>query len=161
MTGELLVVRQAVPLDVEPLADIWLTGWQDGHAGIVPADLARVRTRTRFEKRLQAGIAHVRLAERDGTVLGFSMIKDNELNQFYVAAEARGTNVSSALMRDALEIFRQRGEDRAWLACAIGNVRAARFYEKAGWSNVGTATIHLPTQERVFDLDVWRFEIQP
>lgn len=161
MTGGPLVVREAAPLDIEPLTDIWFTGWQDGHAGVVPADLARARTRASFAERLQAGIANVRLAERDGTILGFSMIKGDELNQFYVAAEARGTDVSSALMQDALRVFRRRGEGTAWLACAIGNMRAARFYEKTGWSNVGTATIHLPTHEGAFDLDVWRFEIRP
>ena len=51
-----------------------------------------------------------------------------------------------------------RGVEIAWLACAIGNERAARFYEKGGWRRVGTMVIHLPTPEGEFPLEVWRYE---
>jgi hypothetical protein len=39
----------------------------------------------------------------------------------------------------------------------VGNERAARFYEKRGWSR-GTLTSQLDTPEGVFPLDVWRYE---
>jgi hypothetical protein len=46
----------------------------------------------------------------------------------------------------------------AWLACAIGNERAARFYEKRGWHRAGTMINHLVTAEGEFHLEVWRYE---
>ena len=155
-----VIIRQATQQDVERLTDIWFAGWQDGHANVVPAELARLRTWDSFKERLQAAMISVRVAEIRNAILGFSMIQADELYQFYVSAEARGTGLSSSLMHDALETFRQEGVRTAWLACAIGNERAIKFYEKSGWSRIGLMTSHLPTQVGTFDLDVWRFEIQ-
>jgi len=46
----------------------------------------------------------------------------------------------------------------AWLACAIGNDRAARFYEKHGWHRAGVMVNQLETRNGIFPLDVWRHE---
>jgi RimJ/RimL family protein N-acetyltransferase len=45
-----------------------------------------------------------------------------------------------------------------WLACAIGNERAARFYEKSGWRRTGTMVSQLETPNGIFPLEVWRYE---
>jgi RimJ/RimL family protein N-acetyltransferase len=50
------------------------------------------------------------------------------------------------------------GVGTAWLACAIGNARAARFYEKCGWRRVGTMINHAETSNGTFLLEVWRYE---
>ena len=49
---------------------------------------------------------------------------------------------------------------RAWLACAIGNDRAARFYEKCGWTRMGTMINEAETSRGPFSLEVWRYEKQ-
>ena len=85
-------------------------------------------------------------------------LKDDELYQFYVAAPARGTGVAAALMHDAEQRLVERGVSTAWLACAIGNARAARFYEKCGWRLAATVTSPLDTPAGIFPLDVWRYE---
>ena len=87
------------------------------------------------------------------------MVKGDELHQLYVSAPARGTGVAAALLADALARLRENGVEAAWLACAIGNDRAVRFYEKSGWRRVGTMTIRLETQAGTFPVDVWRYEI--
>jgi hypothetical protein len=46
----------------------------------------------------------------------------------------------------------------AWLACAIGNERAARFYEKRGWMRAGNMINELETPGGRFRLKVWRYE---
>jgi hypothetical protein len=46
----------------------------------------------------------------------------------------------------------------AWLACAIGNARAARFYEKSGWAMARVETVPTETSEGLFPLEVWRYE---
>jgi hypothetical protein len=48
--------------------------------------------------------------------------------------------------------------ERAWLACAIGNMRAARFYEKMGWALAGVFESVLQLPDGPFALDVWRYE---
>ncbi|WP_338156931.1 GNAT family N-acetyltransferase [Acidiphilium multivorum] len=86
------------------------------------------------------------------------MLKDDELNQLYVSAQARGSGVAAALIKDAESSFATSGVKIAWLACAIGNCRAARIYEKCGWRRIGEFVYHLDTIEGPFDLEVWRYE---
>jgi GNAT superfamily N-acetyltransferase len=154
-----VIIRDAAEDDVDTLAQLWHSGWQDAHAEILPAELQRLRTLESFRERLAVGLPNVRTAERAGALLGFSFINGDELYQFYVAREARGGEVSALIMADALATFRRAGLQTAWLACAIGNERAARFYEKHGWHRAGKMTSQLPTPEGTFPLDVWRYEI--
>ncbi|PTQ12384.1 GNAT family N-acetyltransferase [Sphingomonas oleivorans] len=152
-------MRNAAEQELDALAGLWFSGWQDGHTNILPAELARLRTVESFKLRLQEALAAVRVAQGGEAPLGFTMTKSDELYQFYVSAGARGTGVASMLMNDALARFRQDRVRKPWLACAIGNERAARFYEKSGWRRTGVMTSHLPTQAGIFLLDVWRYEI--
>lgn len=86
------------------------------------------------------------------------MLREDELYQFYVGAGARGTGVASVLIADAEALLAARGVATARLDCAIGNVRAARFYEKSGWRRSATIVSTLATPSGVFEVDVWRYE---
>ena len=150
--------RDAREDEVETLAELWWRGWQDAHAKILPAELARMRTLASFAERLRAGLAEVRAIGPAGRPLGFHWVKDDELYQLYVSAAARGAGAAAALIADAETRLRGAGVKTAWLACAIGNARAARFYEKSGWRLAGTVTSILDTPEGPFPLEVWRYE---
>ena len=150
--------RPAEAADVPSLARLWYDGWQDAHADILPAELKRIRTLDSFAGRLRHHLAHVRTAGPIGAPLGFHLVEDDELNQFYVSAEARGTGLAQALIADAEDVIRTHGVQTAWLACAIGNARAARFYEKCGWRLIGERTIRLGTPTGDFPLAIWRYE---
>lgn len=151
-------IRQPEADEVDRLAKVWYDAWQDAHAAIVPSELARDRTEASFRKRLAAALAETRVVGPKGAALGFCTLKDDELYQLFVAAEARGSGVAVALIADAEARLRAKGVTVAWLACAIGNTRAARFYEKQGWHLARTFTSHLETANGNFDLDVWRYE---
>lgn len=140
------------------LTRLWYDGWQDGHAAVVPAALTRARTVEDFAERMSAALADVRVIGPRGAPLGFSMLKGDELYQFYVASEARGTGVAVALMKDAEAQLSARGVETAWLACAVGNARAAKFYEKSGWHLARTMISRLDTVDGPFDLEIWRYE---
>jgi RimJ/RimL family protein N-acetyltransferase len=62
------------------------------------------------------------------------------------------------LIADAEARLSENGVETAWLACAIGNERAARFYEKCGWHRAGTMINHLETSKGTLPLEVWRYE---
>jgi len=62
------------------------------------------------------------------------------------------------LIADAEARLAARGVETAWLACAIGNERAAKFYEKRGWRRAGTMVNHAETSAGPFPLEVWRYE---
>jgi GNAT superfamily N-acetyltransferase len=152
-------IRDAKLSEIGDLAKIWFDGWQDAHARIVPVELGRLRTLQSFDERLRAASTGVRVAETGGALLGFYFLKGAELYQFYVSAGARGSGIAAVLMADAETRLRERQVRIAWLACAIGNDRAARFYEKCGWLRIGTMTDHVEVQGGgTFALDVWRYE---
>jgi GNAT superfamily N-acetyltransferase len=124
----------------------------------VPAELKRRRTLESFTERLRDGLADVRVIGAPPFPAGFSMVRGDELYQLYVSAGARGSGVAAALIADAEARVAERGFTTAWLACAIGNDRAARFYEKCGWHRADTVLIQLDTPEGMFPLEVWRYE---
>ena len=151
-------VRPAVPGDIDRLAGVWYDGWQDAHARIVPAELARARTLESLRIRLQDALPTVRVVGPPGAPVGFCMLKGDELYQLYVAAEARGSGVAAALMADAEDRLAERGVATAWLDCAIGNERAARFYQKCGWRRTGVVVSELAIPSGILPLEVWRYE---
>ncbi|RUL74923.1 GNAT family N-acetyltransferase [Dyella choica] len=151
-------VRNAQISETAMLAQLWFDGWQDAHAAILPVELARLRTRESFEERLLRGLAEVRVIGAVGTPLGFCMLKEDELDQLFVSAQARGSGVANALMVDAEARLAAKGVQTAWLSCAIGNDRAARFYAKNGWHNTGRFLTAVETTSGPFELEVWRFE---
>jgi GNAT superfamily N-acetyltransferase len=151
-------IRDAKPSEIGHLAKIWFDGWQDAHARIVPAELARLRTLQSFEERLRAAPTGVRVAGAVGAPVGFYFLKGAELYQFYVSSGARGSGVAAVLMADAEARLDESGVPTAWLTCAIGNDRAARFYEKCGWFRVGTVTEDVEVPDGTFALEVWRYE---
>ena len=151
-------VRNPAPSELEPLAELWLAGWRDAHLEIVPPELEKHRDINNLRQRMADGLVNVRVVGPLGDPLGFYMLKDDELYQLYVSARARGTGIAALLMADAEARLAAKGLDTAWLACAVGNNRAAKFYEKSGWTRVGTETSRLPTPDGEIPVDIWRYE---
>ncbi|MGC1503138.1 MAG: GNAT family N-acetyltransferase [Sulfitobacter sp.] len=137
------------------IAAMWHKGWHEGHAAHVPADLVVMRTADEFEARTAAHITQTTVLEVDGQIAGFHMLDHDELYQFYVAKAFRGTGVASTLMRHVEEALQGR---LAWLACAVGNERAARFYEKSGWERAKTELYTVETAGGPMAVSCWRFE---
>jgi GNAT superfamily N-acetyltransferase len=151
-------VRAAAEAEIQHLSKIWHDGWHDGHAQIVPVELTSLRTLESFAERLQAVLSDVRVLGPFGVPTGFCIVKNDELYQLYVSTQSRGTGVAAALIAYAEAEMAQRGVEMAWLACAIGNERAARFYEKCGWHQTGTIIVNLETPAGTFPLEVWRYQ---
>ena len=151
-------LRDAEPADIDALTRVWYDGWHDAHAQIVPPELTRLRTLENFRQRLEDALSDVRVAGPSGAPVGFSMVKEDELYQLYVSAPSRGSGLAAALIADAETRLAERGVTTAWLACAIGNERAARFYEKCGWRRVGTRLNRLDASAGHLALEVWRYE---
>ena len=153
-----LDVRPAERSEIDLLAQIWYDGWHESHAQLVPPELTRLRTRDNFRNRLYAALADIRVAGPPGAPVGFCIVKGDELYQLFVSAAARGAGVAAALIADAERRLAAHGVRTAWLACAIGNQRAARFYEKCGWHLAGTMINQCETANGTFPLEVWRYE---
>ena len=150
--------RPLTAADLPATARLWHDGWHDAHAAICPPQLTALRSLASFADRLSRRIGDSQVAVQGNDILGFFTLEGDELYQFYVAPSARGSGLAARLMTAAEGALRAKGIATAWLACTVGNARAARFYEKSGWSRTGTEAQAVETSAGPFTLDVWRYE---
>ena len=116
---------------------LWHAAWHDGHGSALPAVVVAERSLESFDLRLGPLEAGTLVAELDGNVVGFAAIEGDEIDQLYVAAEARGTGLAAALLAAAESELVRRGIRDAAIQCSAGNDRAHRFYARAGWRDSG------------------------
>ena len=151
-------IRDAQAAEVDALAKLWHGAWHDAHARIVPPALTRIRTLEDFTTRLRAALERTRVACTAERLDGFCIVKGDELDHLFVASHSRGSGAAAALLADAEARFTKAGVQLAWLGCAIGNDRAARFYEKHGWRRAGVFVHHPETPDGKLTMEAWRYE---
>jgi len=130
-------LRPATANDATDVAAIWHQGWRDGHLGFVPEGLVELRSAETFAARAPERLADTTVAERDGVVVGFIMVVEDEVEQVYLSAEHRGVGIADVLLDEAERQVAAAGHGRAWLAVVEGNARARAFYERRGWTDDG------------------------
>ncbi|WP_327002475.1 GNAT family N-acetyltransferase [Dactylosporangium sp. NBC_01737] len=150
-------LRPADTADVEAIARIWHDGWHDGHRGHVPDALHEHRRLDDFRRRVPGRLAATTVATTGSGLVGFVTVLDDEVEQVYVSREARGSGVAGALMADAEARIAQR-HPVAWLAVAVGNARARRFYERLGWYDAGPADYQAEITGGTLAVAVRRYE---
>lgn len=151
-------VRRATSADMVPLAALWHETWHEAHSAIVPAALTELRTPKSFADRLQGAGDRLRIAGPKGAPLGLCILKDDRIDQIYVAAGARGTGLARVLLRDGTTRLQAAGTRLAELDCAERNDRAARFYTREGWDRRGTQMAPVDTSQGEMLLRVIVFE---
>jgi GNAT superfamily N-acetyltransferase len=152
------MVRVAHAVEIDHLARLWHDVWHGSHARLAPAELVRLRTFESFRERLYAALPNIHVVGPPGAPVGFYVLRGDELYQLFVLPQSHGSGVAAALIADAELRLAARGVETTWLTCAIGNDRAARFYEKSGWHRAGTVIDVLETSQGQFPLKVWRYE---
>lgn len=151
-------LRPADPDEATKLVGLWHAAWHEAHDSLLPATLVALRTPEDFAARLPALLAGIRVAGPLGAPVGFCAVRDDELYQIFVDRAARGTGVGAALLSDGETRISAAGHRTAWLACAEGNLRAERFYLRAGWRCAGPAEGRLETAQNSIPMRVLRFE---
>ena len=66
MNATAVEIRRAHPEEVLALARLWLNGWRDAHAEILPQALARACTLRNFEDRIAGSLCDIRAARPRG-----------------------------------------------------------------------------------------------
>lgn len=158
MTG--VGVRLARPEDATALARVHTLGWQQGFAGLLPADFlaSRVVTAESWRERLGKGsryptfVGAVGPDASQGPVVGFVTVGParppapiapgvGQLHALYVLAEAWGSGLGYALHTAGMDALRAAGFTEAVLWSLAGNDRALAFYHRQGWAD--TSTTHV------------------
>ena len=91
----------------------------------------------------------VRIAEVDGQAVGFAKVgppslpfeprgPSAELRQLYVLGPWQGEGIAHALMEWVVATAKERGARDLYLSVFLDNHRARRFYERYGFTFVGT-----------------------
>lgn len=152
-----ITLRSATDDDVEAVAAVWHRGWADGHAGHVPAGLHAHRTLDHFRALVPSRVPTTTVAVSGDEVIGFVTVHDDEVEQVYVDASARGSGTAATLL-DRGEALVGQTYDRAWLAVVAGNERARRFYERRGWVDAGAFVYSAETDSGTFAVPALRYE---
>lgn len=152
MTTEIpFTVRTPVPEDAPQIARVHTQSWRETYTGLVPErffddDALRRREETWARTLADPGARErLRVAEVDGTVVGFSghghpvepePARGRELRVLYVLREHHGAGAGQALLDAVLH----PGPAQVWVAEA--NPRAIRFYERNGFRADGTVFVN-------------------
>ena len=144
--------------DIAPLVALWHAGWIEAHAAHVPEALTRLRTQASFKERLLCFGEDARTIGPIGAPIGFCAIDGAEIDQLYVSPEARGTGVAQTLLDDGVARIKAAGHETAFLYCEQKNAKAARFYERMGWTSTGVHDVALDTSEGPFTLPALIYE---
>lgn len=126
-------LRPATPADAAALADVHHDAREQAMPWL-PRLHPREETRAWFADVVLPSQV-VTVAEEDGRVVALSATREGWLEQLYVAPDAQGRGLGSAL----LDAARRASPAGLRLHVVARNTRARAFYERAGFVLVGTS----------------------
>lgn len=154
-------IRLATLTDAGALSAFASANFPDAAPAVVPRDavaafVAEKLSPEAFTAYISTGAYVFNIAlDEAGQIIAYSGVDTAEpqpaevpgaaayLSKFYVGAAARGTGVSRALMRQVIEDARAAGKNGVHLGTHQQNYRAQGFYEKQGFTRVGTRTFEV------------------
>lgn len=154
MDDDRLLIRPMALADCDRVAEIRVRGWQSAYRGLVPQSYLDAMSPARDAERHRARFAQADasvvnlVAEWDGEVAGWAChgpyrdgevrTADAELYAIYVDPRRYGGGIGHELLRESLANRTGAGHDRMHLWVLKDNIRARRFYERAGFEADGT-----------------------
>lgn len=147
--------RPATPEDAPALSELGRTSFIDAFGHLYSDDnlnrfLEQAYSRSAVEAELANSARLFRVAERDGSMIGFCKIgfdvtldhdsqgrKVMELKQLYLRGSETGSGLGATLMDWALEEARARAFDDVILSVWSQNFGAQRFYARYGFEKIG------------------------
>ena len=145
--------RAATRDDAGALADLGAQTFTDTFGHLYQPDDLEIflqnHSTANWDKELSDPAFEVRVAERDGRLVGYVKLgpphlpfeprgEAAELRQLYVVEEMKGQGIAHELIKWAIERSRDRGADFLYLSVFTENHRARRFYEKYDFEPEGT-----------------------
>lgn len=159
-----LILRPALPADIPALSRLATDSFIAKFGPLyTEADLDTFLTESLSEPAIAAELANpdrvYRLAEHDGTLLGYCKIglscgfpehargeRVMELKQLYTAPDATGMGIGGRLMDWAMTEFAARGADEVQISVYAYNDGGHRFYRRYGFDKVADITFRVGEQ---------------
>jgi ribosomal protein S18 acetylase RimI-like enzyme len=155
-----IALRRATPADAAQLAAFAATAFIDTFAAQNrPDDMAAYVTQAFGEPLQRAELTDpqctVFLAERDGEIVGYAMLREGsppacvpdasaiEIARLYAGHQWIGAGVGTLLMQRCLVEAASRGRRTIWLGVWERNVRAIGFYQRWHFTIVGSQAFQL------------------
>ena len=155
-----ITIRRATPADAARLASFAATAFADTFgADNRPEDMVAYLAGAFGEARQRAEIEHpghtVLLAEKDGELVGYAMLRDGqvaaaveggtaiEIARLYAGKRWIGAGIGGRLMQRCLDEAWAREKAVVWLAVWERNARAMAFYRRWGFADVGSQSFQL------------------
>jgi RimJ/RimL family protein N-acetyltransferase len=142
-TEDSRVLRAMTTSDVPDVLDVQEPGAVLGLVEVFPQDaypFPREDVAERWVREIALPGIDCLVVQRDGAVVGFAAIREDEFLHFGIAVEHWGSGIAQIAHDAVLDRMRARGIERAWLRVFAGNERGRRFYERLGWRPTGDRT---------------------
>jgi RimJ/RimL family protein N-acetyltransferase len=142
-TEDSRVLRAMTTSDVPDVLDVQEPGAVLGLVEVFPQDaypFPREDVAERWVREIATPGIDCLVVQRDGAVVGFAAIREDEFLHFGIAVEHWGSGIAQIAHDAVLDRMRARGIERAWLRVFAGNERGRRFYERLGWRPTGDRT---------------------
>lgn len=138
-------IRQSVLHDIDAIAEIKVTGWQNAYRGIIDDKyLDSMLVSEQIDRIKNYSSETVFVAEKDSEILAFCRFYDYdkpiyndkeidcEIREIYVRPGIKRMGIGSKLFGHTLNYFKQKGKKKLYLGCFKENYSARKFYEKMG-----------------------------
>jgi GNAT superfamily N-acetyltransferase len=140
-----VLVRPALPSDVEEIQRVYLASWRAAYQDLLPADVLEVEAGKRaaydWGSEVRSASGHVAVAVDEQEILGVVQVADPpggardlpEITMLYVVPEQWGSGAAELLITTGWRWIVGEGWRSARLRVVAVQARARRFYEREGW----------------------------
>lgn len=144
-----MIIRKAVPSEVETLADIGYVAWE---RDLMPFLRGPAANRQNERKRLSAAVHElldrIIVAEIDGVAVGWCARQRGKayIPFLFVTPLLQNHGIGTALLRRMESMLELQGADRVQLDTLADNVKAVSFYQHQGYQILVLKTDGQPGQ---------------
>ncbi|MGI9602622.1 MAG: GNAT family N-acetyltransferase [Acidimicrobiales bacterium] len=142
-----VIVRSMDPAELDAVAELWWHSLNDSTSWLRPDQKHNKVDSQNFFRKVVAQRCELWVADRDGTLVGVLALQGDELDRLYIATEAQGQGVGSALLAHAKAL----SPDGLMLVTLERNTQARRFYEHHGFEAYAVGRSPAPEDEP----DIW------
>ena len=145
-----LLIRKAIPSEIETLADIAFVAWERDLLPFLHGPAAsREAERNRLSAAVRDGLDRIIVAEVNDVSVGWCQRARGRayIPFLFVTPLLQNQGVGSALLRRMESLLELEGADRIQLDTLADNVRAVNFYQHQGYHILALKTEGSPGRE--------------